>query len=125
VDEYLCRIGDAFVRDDAHEAEVFGEHPPTHFPCPDCDRLAVLAQLGFHICLICHSCWEVWAIRLTAKGLKYHCVRRARFHPDGTPDTRVTTAPREPSKIIPWRLPTDLDTMSTSPFVAEEDDDRG
>jgi hypothetical protein len=94
--DYLCRIRDDFVRDDGHQVEVVADHYLTsEFPCPECGKLAVLAGPGFHVCLTCHSCWELINQGLAVEGRAIYLVRRARFYrttsgwATRTPDTRV------------------------------------
>jgi hypothetical protein len=98
MDDYVVRIRDDFVRDDGHQVEVVTDHYlSSEFTCPECGKLAVLAGPGFHVCLICHSCWELISRGVAVQGRACYLLRRARFHRTATgwstrtPDTRVFT----------------------------------
>jgi hypothetical protein len=98
MDDYLVRIRDDFVRDDGRQVEVVADrYLSTEFPCPECGKLAVLAGPGFHVCLICHSCWELISRGLAVQGRACYLLRRARFYRTATgwstrtPDTKVFT----------------------------------
>jgi hypothetical protein len=98
MDDYFCRVWDDFVRDDGRQVEVAAEHYLTwEFPCPECGKPAVPAGPGHHVCLTCHSCWELINRGVAVPGRACYLLRRARFYRTSTgwttrtPDTRVFT----------------------------------